>query len=105
VTLKSSKFYSTLQAMRTQCQEFATALLDHIRTSLELEVVLNHNPDGEYWEPGERQTLERLKLAIKYKQKQVSNNGQEHFVEQLKEVKKDYYKISHSNLEYSLNSF
>lgn len=61
--------------MRSQCQEFATALLDHIRTSLELEVILNHNPDGEeHWDPGERQTLERLKLAIKYKQKQVSNN-------------------------------
>jgi transient receptor potential cation channel subfamily C len=63
--------------MRSQCQEFATALLDHIRTSLELEVVLNHNPAGEYWEPGERQTLERLKLAIKYKQKQVSTISQE----------------------------
>jgi transient receptor potential cation channel subfamily C len=60
--------------MRSKCQEFATALLDHIRASLELEVILNYNPDGEQWEPGERQTLERLKLAIKYKQKQVSNN-------------------------------
>jgi transient receptor potential cation channel subfamily C len=61
------------QAMRLQCQKFATALLDHIRTSHELEVMLNYNPNGEDWEPGERQTLERLKLAIKYKQKQVSN--------------------------------
>lgn len=58
--------------MRAQCQTFATSLLDHARTSNELEVMLNHNPDGETWEPGERQTLERLKLAIKYKQKQVS---------------------------------
>ena len=57
--------------MRAQCQQFATSLLDHVRTSLELEVMLNHNPHGENWEPGERQTLERLKLAIKYKQKQV----------------------------------
>ena len=62
--------------MRTQCQQFATSLLDHVRTSLELEVMLNHNPDGEYWEPGERQTLERLKLAIKYKQKQVQYHKQ-----------------------------
>jgi transient receptor potential cation channel subfamily C len=60
--------------MCSRCQEFASALLDNIRTSLELEVILNHNPDGEHWEPGERQTLERLKLAIKYKQKQVSSN-------------------------------
>ncbi|XP_050598746.1 transient receptor potential protein isoform X1 [Bombus affinis] len=56
--------------MREQTQNFATALLDHARTSLELEVMLNYNPHGENWEPGERQTLDRLKLAIKYKQKQ-----------------------------------
>lgn len=34
--------------------------------------MLNFNATGENWEPGERQTLERLKLAIKYKQKQVN---------------------------------
>ncbi|XP_046814289.1 transient receptor potential protein-like isoform X1 [Vespa crabro] len=56
--------------MREQTQHFATALLDHARTSYELEIMLNYNPTGDNWEPGERQTLERLKLAIKYKQKQ-----------------------------------
>ena len=56
--------------MRENVQVFATSLLDHARTSHELEVMLNYNPTGENWEPGERQTLERLKLAIKYKQKQ-----------------------------------
>ncbi|XP_076686559.1 transient receptor potential isoform X2 [Andrena cerasifolii] len=56
--------------MREQTQNFATALLDHARTSLELEIMLNYNPTGDNWEPGERQTLDRLKLAIKYKQKQ-----------------------------------
>lgn len=59
------------QEMREQTQTFATSLLDHARTSLELEIMLNYNPDGDNWEPGERQTLDRLKLAIKYKQKQV----------------------------------
>lgn len=57
-------------------QEFSTALLDHARTSHELEIMLNFNGsdvDDEYWEPGERQTLERLKLAIRYKQKKVMN--------------------------------
>lgn len=58
--------------MKEQCQVFATSLLDHARTSHELEVLLNFNPSGENWEPGERQTLDRLKLAIKYKQKQVN---------------------------------
>ncbi|CAH0386100.1 unnamed protein product [Bemisia tabaci] len=64
-----AEFRSEYNEMRGICQTFATSLLDHARTSYELEVMLNHNPDGESWEPGERQTLERLKLAIKYKQK------------------------------------
>lgn len=58
--------------MRAQTQEFATSLLDHARTSNELEIMLNYDPESiEPWEIGERQTLERLKLAIKYKQKKV----------------------------------
>ncbi|CAH1393553.1 unnamed protein product [Nezara viridula] len=60
--------------MREQCQVFATSLLDHARTSLELEIMLNYDPEagpGDVWQPGERQTLERLKLAIKFKQKKV----------------------------------
>ncbi|KAF7993327.1 hypothetical protein HCN44_006387 [Aphidius gifuensis] len=65
-----SEFRSEYNEMKEQCQVFATSLLDHARTSHELEVLLNFNPTGENWEPGERQTLDRLKLAIKYKQKQ-----------------------------------
>ncbi|XP_011500907.1 PREDICTED: transient receptor potential protein [Ceratosolen solmsi marchali] len=64
------EFCSEYNEMRENVQVFATSLLDHARTSHELEVMLNYNPTGENWEPGERQTLERLKLAIKYKQKQ-----------------------------------
>lgn len=58
--------------MRQSVQEFATSLLDHSRTSHELEIMLNFNPEpgSEIWEPGDHQTLERLKLAINYKQKQ-----------------------------------
>lgn len=59
--------------MRNQVQAFATALLDHARTSNELEIMLNYDVDGDIWVSGERQTLERLKLAIKYKQKAVSS--------------------------------
>lgn len=59
--------------MRQAVQNFVTALLDHARTSMELEVMLNfnHEPSHEIWFPGQRQTLERLKLAIRYKQKTV----------------------------------
>ncbi|KAG5869514.1 hypothetical protein JTB14_035111 [Gonioctena quinquepunctata] len=56
--------------MRNQVQSFATSLLDHARTSHELEIMLNYDPEAdETWVTGERQSLERLKLAIKYKQK------------------------------------
>lgn len=60
--------------MRQAVQDFVTSLLDHARTSMELEVMLNfnHEPSHEIWCPGQRQTLERLKLAIRYKQKTVS---------------------------------
>lgn len=60
--------------MRQGVQEFVSSLLDHARTSTELEVMLNYNHEAsnEVWFPGDRQTLERLKLAIKYKQKGVS---------------------------------
>ncbi|XP_060806231.1 transient receptor potential protein [Amyelois transitella] len=65
-----TEFRVEYKALRQQCQEFATSLLDHTRTSKELEIMLNYNPwDLDTWEPGERQTLGRLKLAIKYKQK------------------------------------
>lgn len=62
-----------MQEMRQNVMEFATSLLDHSRTSYELEVMLNFNPEtgADIWDPGDRQTLERLKLAIKYKQKLV----------------------------------
>lgn len=66
-----TEFRAEYNEMRKSVQEFATALLSHVRTSNELEIMLNFNPNGENWEPGERQTLDRLKLAIKYKQKQV----------------------------------
>ncbi|CAG0922613.1 unnamed protein product [Notodromas monacha] len=49
--------------------DFARALLDHTRSSFELEVLLNHNPTGVAVESGERMHLHRLKLAIKYRQK------------------------------------
>ena len=31
-------------------QDFVTGLVDNTRTSYELEVILNHNPDGETWQ-------------------------------------------------------
>lgn len=70
------EFKTEYQELRTQCQEFATALLDHTRTSHELQVLLNHetgSPQVPLPEPGapERMRLSRLKLAIKLRQKKV----------------------------------
>lgn len=59
--------------LRKQCQDFATALLDHTRSSYELEVLLNHDPTGPAFEHGERMHLNRLKLAIKLRQKKVGD--------------------------------
>lgn len=58
--------------MRQSVQEFAKSLLDHSRTSQELEIMLNYNSlqSTDVWEPGDHQSLDRLKLAINYKQKQ-----------------------------------
>ncbi|CAK1544791.1 unnamed protein product [Leptosia nina] len=68
------EFKTEYQELRVQCQEFATALLDHTRTSHELQVLLNHEkgcPPPPLLEPGapERMRLSRLKLAIKLRQK------------------------------------
>ncbi|XP_037087479.1 LOW QUALITY PROTEIN: transient receptor potential-gamma protein-like [Pollicipes pollicipes] len=63
------EFKTDYQELRKRCQDFATALLDHTRSSYELEVLLNHDPSGPAFEHGERMHLSRLKLAIKYKQK------------------------------------
>ncbi|KAH9638274.1 hypothetical protein HF086_013712 [Spodoptera exigua] len=49
------EFKTEYQELRTQCQEFATALLDHTRTSHELQVLLNHetgSPQVPLPEPG-----------------------------------------------------
>ena len=64
-----SQYREEYVKLRKQVQEFVTGLIDHTRTSFELETILNHNPDGDPWQCGDIQTLERLKLSIHYKQK------------------------------------
>ena len=66
------KLYFFQKELRKQCQDFATALLDHTRSSYELEIMLNHDPKGPAFEHGDRMSLNRLKLAIKYRQKKVN---------------------------------
>ncbi|XP_014240467.1 transient-receptor-potential-like protein isoform X1 [Cimex lectularius] len=60
---------SEYMELRKQCQQVAVSLLDQIRSSHELAILLNHDPDSPPYEEGEHMTLARLELAIFYKQK------------------------------------
>lgn len=52
--------------------KFAEELLGHARSSTELAVMLNHDPESVVpYEDGEHMSLKRLELAIDCKQKRV----------------------------------
>lgn len=51
---------------------FAVDLLDQSRSSQELAIILNHDPEAPPFEDGEHMTLARLEQAINFKQKKVS---------------------------------
>lgn len=71
-----NEFRTEYEELGITCQDFAVDLLDQIRGSKELEIILNHDcrsPDQN--EEKELKKLNRLKLAIKYKQKKVSFLG------------------------------
>lgn len=55
--------------LRRQCQQFAVDLLDQSRSSSELAIILNHDPESPPYQEGEPMKLARLELAIDYKQK------------------------------------
>lgn len=57
--------------LRRQCQKFAVDLLDQSRSSTELAIILNHDPNAPDYEEGDHMQLALLELAINYKQKKV----------------------------------
>jgi len=66
------EFRSTYMKLSQQVQDFATELLDQTRGSEELETILNHDTESPVSEDDTgAMTLSRLRLAIKYKQKEV----------------------------------
>lgn len=70
------EFKNDYLELRKQCQMFATALLDHTRTTEELETLLNYDPNGDPLEdPKDRLQLSRLKLAIRVKAKMFCANA------------------------------
>ncbi|KAJ3658093.1 hypothetical protein Zmor_009853 [Zophobas morio] len=64
-----TEFRAEYSEMKAKVEKFAAVLLDHVKTSEELMVLLNYDYRNPSWVSGERQSLARLKLAIKYKQK------------------------------------
>jgi transient-receptor-potential-like protein len=60
--------------LRRQCQRFAVDLLDQSRSSKELAIILNYDPDSPPYQDGDHMQLARLELAIDYKQKKVIIN-------------------------------
>ncbi|XP_039747612.1 transient-receptor-potential-like protein isoform X2 [Pararge aegeria] len=55
--------------LRRRAQKFAVDLLDQSRSSQELAVILNHDPEAPPFEDGDHMKLARLELAIDFKQK------------------------------------
>ncbi|KAG5683126.1 hypothetical protein PVAND_012426 [Polypedilum vanderplanki] len=55
--------------LRRQCQQFAVDLLDQTRSSQELAIILNYDPESDPYVDGEHMKLKRLEMAIDYKQK------------------------------------
>ncbi|KAK2090447.1 Short transient receptor putative channel 1 [Saguinus oedipus] len=70
----TSDFVNDYEELARQCKMFAKDLLAQARNSRELEVILNHTSSDEPLDKRglleERMNLSRLKLAIKYNQKE-----------------------------------
>ncbi|XP_042212103.1 transient-receptor-potential-like protein [Homarus americanus] len=64
------EFRADYLELRSKCMKFAEELLSHARSSTELAVMLNHDPDSVVpYEEGTHMMLKRLELAIDCNQK------------------------------------
>lgn len=72
-TQVENEFRQEYEELSQQCKRFAKDLLDQARSSRELETILNHrdNDQSEELDPRQCHDLAKLKLAIKYHQKEV----------------------------------
>ncbi|KAL0125769.1 hypothetical protein PUN28_004670 [Cardiocondyla obscurior] len=59
--------------LRRQVEKFAVDLLQHVRTTTELDTILNHDPEEENIELSKQ--LARLEQAIKYRQKRFVSHS------------------------------
>ncbi|KAF7652144.1 hypothetical protein LDENG_00100800 [Lucifuga dentata] len=67
-----NEFKSEYEELSHICKQFAKDLLDQTRSSKELEIILNYRDDINPLQDENINDLSRLKLAIKYYQKEVS---------------------------------
>lgn len=67
-----NEFKAEYEELSHQCKCFAKDLLDQTRSSRELELILNFRDDLSLLDEESNNELARLKLAIKYRQKEVS---------------------------------
>uniref|UniRef100_A0A672YAQ0 Transient receptor ion channel domain-containing protein n=1 Tax=Sphaeramia orbicularis TaxID=375764 RepID=A0A672YAQ0_9TELE len=65
-----NEFKSEYEELSHQCKQFAKDLLDQTRSSRELEMILNYRDDINLLDEEGNNDLARLKLAIKYHQKE-----------------------------------
>ncbi|XP_041440424.1 short transient receptor potential channel 4 [Xenopus laevis] len=65
-----NEFKSEYEELSSQCKQFAKDLLVQTRSSRELEIILNYRDDGGLLDESIGNDLARLKLAIKYRQKE-----------------------------------
>ncbi|XP_043926957.1 short transient receptor potential channel 1 [Protopterus annectens] len=85
LSLVEVEFRTDYEALAQQCKTFAKDLLAQARNSRELEVILNHTSSDEHIDKRglleDRMNLSRLKLAIKYNQKEfVSQSNCQQFL-------------------------
>lgn len=72
-----NEFRQEYEELSQQCKLFAKDLLDQARSSRELETILNHRDYlSEELDPKDCRDLAKLKLAIKYHQKEVRGRGE-----------------------------
>lgn len=67
-----NEFKSEYEELSQMCKQFAKDLLDQTRSSKELQIILNYRDDIDPLLDENINDLARLKLAIKYCQKEVS---------------------------------
>ncbi|XDV54218.1 hypothetical protein PO909_022561 [Leuciscus waleckii] len=65
-----NEFKSEYEELSQQCKQFAKDMLDQTRSSRELELILNYKDDINFLVEEGSNDLARLKLAIKYNQKE-----------------------------------